>query len=364
MKLEVLAHGTALPLQLTIAEGVNKNLYEVLKENSSGTELGAGALFVCGTGGFTEEVLRAKLNDIAPELLSGKNLFRVAKGDLDEVRNIDEICARHAIKHIVAVGGGRVIDVAKSVKGIRNIKLTILPTALSSDCLASPVVVIKNSARKSTSMAGGMPDSILIDTEVTRSAPALLTLSGLGDIISNSSAVLDYQEKISASNHTSSGFARILSESAYRMVLGLERSDLVRAQAHTRIAEGLILSGLAMAFAGDSSPCSGAEHLISHAIDALQIADSTHGLQVSVGTAFCMALRLNTGSNPEAIDIVNFMRRMDLPISPSSIGVGRKSFMKAVKLAPETRFGRSTILNKTWSEEDFNNAMDTVESWV
>ena len=50
------------------------------------------------------------------------------------------------------------------------------------------------------------------------------------------------------------------------------------------LANGLVISGLAMVLANSSRPASGAEHMISHAIDDLFPNRSTlHGLQVAWG---------------------------------------------------------------------------------
>jgi len=48
---------------------------------------------------------------------------------------------------------------------------------------------------------------------------------------------------------------------------------------YATLVEGLVVSGVAMVLAGNSRPSSGAEHLISHALDRFPIHD-LHGLQV------------------------------------------------------------------------------------
>jgi len=50
---------------------------------------------------------------------------------------------------------------------------------------------------------------------------------------------------------------------------------------YATLVEGLVVSGVAMVLAGNSRPSSGAEHLISHALDRFPIHD-LHGLQVGV----------------------------------------------------------------------------------
>lgn len=364
MKLEILAHGTSLPLQLTISDSIDAQLRTTLEEELSVCDRENSAVtFLCGAGGSTEKIAREIMESLGASYAKTTDIFKIENGSSREIQELDEFCARKSIGRVVAVGGGKVIDVAKSLKARRAIKLTVLPTTLSSDCIASPVVVIRDIDGVVRSRPGGMPDSIFIDTTVTRRAPLRLTLSGLGDIISNASAAMDYEEKQIASSHTRTGFARILSESAYRMVIGLDKGSLSTHNAHRRIAEGLVLSGLAMAFAGDSSPCSGGEHLISHALDSTGEVESTHGLQVSVSTAFCLALRRLSGVCRDIDTLIEFMKNVGLPMRPEDIGVSRKTFKQAVRNSPNTRPGRVTIMSRDWSDAEIDSALKIVDTW-
>ena len=70
----------------------------------------------------------------------------------------------------------------------------------------------------------------------------------------------------------------------------LDLEDLARRESHESLAKGLLLSGLAMAAAGTSRPCSGAEHLISHSLDRLLGERAAmHGEQVALGCLFAAA---------------------------------------------------------------------------
>ena len=59
----------------------------------------------------------------------------------------------------------------------------------------------------------------------------------------------------------------------------------------TALAEGLVLSGMAMAAAGSSRPSSGADHEIMHAIDALFPGTANHGEVAGVGALFSAFVR-------------------------------------------------------------------------
>jgi len=63
-----------------------------------------------------------------------------------------------------------------------------------------------------------------------------------------------------------------------------EISKEIMNEKHLRnLAYGLVMSGFAMSISGTSRPASGAEHLISHAIDELNPGMSIHGIQVAYG---------------------------------------------------------------------------------
>ena len=59
-------------------------------------------------------------------------------------------------------------------------------------------------------------------------------------------------------------FARTAAEAVLRRSDGLESDEFL-----VSLGQALVLSGIAMAVAGTSRPCSGACHEISHAIDRL-----------------------------------------------------------------------------------------------
>jgi len=114
----------------------------------------------------------------------------------------------------------------------------------------------------------------------------------------------------------------------------------------TVLAEGLVLSGMAMSFAGDSRPASGGDHEILHAIDQLFPGTANHGELAGIGAAFCYHLRATRlGVGEERLtEILACLGRHGLPRFPGDIGLTVEQFAEAVQYAPETRPGRYTIL--------------------
>jgi glycerol-1-phosphate dehydrogenase [NAD(P)+] len=112
------------------------------------------------------------------------------------------------------------------------------------------------------------------------------------------------------------------------------------------MAEGLVLSGIAMGIAGTSRPCSGSEHLLSHAYNQLNPnpkIKSLHGEQVALFALFTSLLQ----KEPTQKRQVDFLKSNHLLSSPQEIEIDLKRFKDLIKLAPLTRPGRFTILNET-----------------
>jgi glycerol-1-phosphate dehydrogenase [NAD(P)+] len=176
---------------------------------------------------------------------------------------------------------------------------------------------------------------------VIGAAPARTLRAGLGDLVSNLTAILDWQLAQRAGRERFDAYSAMIAENAARSVLDLP--DLESAQSHERLAKGLLMSGLAMATAGTSRPCSGAEHLISHALDALLGEEAAlHGEQVALGSLVSAAAH----GSPLLATLTDLYGRLGLPVRPSELSISTDDMLQAVQNAPATREDRYTILSE------------------
>jgi glycerol-1-phosphate dehydrogenase [NAD(P)+] len=163
--------------------------------------------------------------------------------------------------------------------------------------------------------------------------------SGIGDAISNLSAIADWQlaerERGEAVDGVAVTFARTAAMAILHREDGIEDDDFLIA-----LAEALVLSGMAMATAGSSRPCSGGEHEILHAIDHLFPGTAHHGELAGAATLFTAFLRED--GSVAAIDTC--LRRHGLPRLPADLGLSAEQFAEAVSYAPRTRPDRYTLL--------------------
>jgi glycerol-1-phosphate dehydrogenase [NAD(P)+] len=185
-----------------------------------------------------------------------------------------------------------------------------------------------------------IPVAVIVDLDYVQRAPRQMVAAGVGDVVSNLSALADWQLAAAQRGEQVDGIASAFARAAAEAVVG--RSDSVESgEFLMMLAEALVMSGLAMAVAGSSRPCSGGDHEILHAIDQLYPGTSNHGDLAGLGALFCAHLR----QDPEQFATINrALQRHGLPRSPEEIGLSLEQFAAAVELAPTTRPDRYTIL--------------------
>ncbi len=245
---------------------------------------------------------------------------------------------------MVSIGGGRVLDLGKYAATKAQVNYISIPTSPSNDGICSPVAVLKDEQNNTHSLGVNMPIGVLVDTSMLTSAPRDNVLSGIGDLISNFSAIKDWQLAYHDGKDKVDDFAASMAYSGAQLVFETARSAEVDLQSEhflEKLTHGLIIAGIAMNIAGNSRPCSGSEHKISHAIDALFPGTSTHGLQVAWATLLSAFLR------EEPIEqLAHFYNSIQLPLSHHELGLSDEQLVQIILHAPETRTERYTILEK------------------
>jgi glycerol-1-phosphate dehydrogenase [NAD(P)+] len=240
---------------------------------------------------------------------------------------------------VLGVGGGRVVDVAKLAATRRGAQIVTIPTQLASDAVCSPVAIIRDDDGRQQSVGAQMPVAIVVDMAVVGSAPTQAWLAGLGDLVSNLSAVNDWRRAHRATGEEFDDFACLTAEAAALSVIE-DGADIADDEYQQKLIRGLILSGLAMEMAGSSRPASGSEHLISHALDRILDKPRPHGLQVAVGAIAAGVIREEDNGR-----MLAFYRAVGLPVVPADLGISTDDFLEAVRRGPATRPGRTTCLD-------------------
>ncbi|WP_254537415.1 NAD(P)-dependent glycerol-1-phosphate dehydrogenase [Halomarina litorea] len=249
---------------------------------------------------------------------------------------------------LVGVGGGKAIDIAKMASDEVGIGFVSVPTAASHDGIVSGRGSVPEGDTRH-SVAAEPPLAVVADTDLIADAPWRLTTAGCADIISNYTAVRDWELAHRLKNVEYSEYAGALSRMTAEMLVnsadsikqGLEESAWI-------VMKALVSSGVAMSIAGSSRPASGAEHLISHQLDRIAPGVALHGHQV--GVASVVTEYLHSGSDGRWRNVRDALDRIGAPTDADALGIAPEDFVQAMTTAHEIR-DRYTILGDGVSEE-------------
>ncbi len=127
---------------------------------------------------------------------------------------------------VVAAGGGRCLDVAKLAAAGAGLAFVAIPTQLSHDGICSPVSVLPKAARGVTeSVEAVAPRLAFFSRPTLLQSPLAAMRAGIGDLISNPLALLDWELAAEAGFEQVEPAARLLSLDAFALVEPLlERS--------------------------------------------------------------------------------------------------------------------------------------------
>jgi len=187
---------------------------------------------------------------------------------------------------ILAVGSGTINDLAKVSSRTFGKPYLICATAPSMNGYPSTNASLLEAGLKVTRPAQG-PAAILADLAILRAAPPAMIRAGLGDLLSQQTALVDWRlANLVEGTYYCPAVAGLVAGPMQRASQAADALNRREDPAVAQLTEALILSGFTMVMAGQSSPASGAEHLISHywEMDAVTRGrgEPLHGSQVGV----------------------------------------------------------------------------------
>jgi glycerol-1-phosphate dehydrogenase [NAD(P)+] len=322
----------ACPLAVDVRRGAVEALGTLLDDRRISSQ---GQVAVVVGQGQGEEIVAA----VRPNL-ENADVYDIEGGTLQGARELADRLREGSYDALVGIGGGRTLDVAKYAASLRGLPMVSVATNLAHDGIASPVASLEHDGVKG-SYGVQIPIAVVVDLDYVRRCPPEQLRSGVGDALSNLSALADWELASRERGEQMDGLAAALARSGAESLLH-RTDDLFSDSFLIALAEALVLSGLAMAAAGSSRPCSGACHEISHAIDALYPGRASHGEQVAVGALFASFLREDEWL--KALDVA--LGRHDVARLPTDLGLTEEEFGAAVAQAPSTRPDRFTVLER------------------
>ena len=195
---------------------------------------------------------------------------------------------------ILGVGSGVINDICKVVGNALGKKSAIIGTAPSMDGYASNSAAMEINHVKMT-LFNRAPKGILLDTDILARAPMRMLWAGLGDMAAKYIALCEWRMSNLVTGEYYCEDVAALMRAALKKVIDAAPGIPDRQPAAIQsIAEGLVISGIAMAYAEISRPASGLEHYFSHMWEMMALERNQpydlHGIQVGIGTVLTLKM--------------------------------------------------------------------------
>jgi glycerol-1-phosphate dehydrogenase [NAD(P)+] len=205
-----------------------------------------------------------------------------------------------------------------------------------------------------------MPIGVIADLDILMSAPRQYLRASGGDLLSNLSATSDWRHVVDKGDGPlMNDIAYHLSRNSAEALVHWESCDLGDVSFVRNLIIAQIYSGIAMSIAGTSRPCSGPEHLISHALDELNLTPGVlHGVQV--GSACLFSLHLLDELTPA---VLRFADGMQIPRLWTELLPDPSQAQEVFAHARRVRPDRRTILDAFSDDELVAELTRFAERW-
>ena len=323
----------AIPTILKVGKGTMKNLGTYLKDNEF-----QNAVIYFGNGlidMFGKDILK-NLEKSGINILDYMELDTV---DINDIINLAfDIDSKAQV--ILGIGGGKVIDTAKYAAYLRKLPFISIPTSASSDGFSSASASLIVNGRR-TSVPARMAYGIVVDTDIIKSAPEKFLYSGIGDMVAKITSLYDWLFESEKGYSDMNDFAVMIAKKAVNSFVRTPfesiRDDLFLRE----LVDSLAMSGIANEIAGGSTPTSGSEHLISHALDKMLERPQLHGVQVGIATYLMSKVQDHRYVRVNAI-----FEKTGFWDYVSTLDLNRDDYEKAIDMAPSIKPHRHTYLHE------------------
>lgn len=240
---------------------------------------------------------------------------------------------------LIGVGGGKAIDAVKYMSFLKKLPFISIPTSTSNDGFSSQRASLLVNGRR-MSLPAKTPYGIIIDIDVIKGAPEKFIFSGIGDLVSNITALYDWKFEEEHGKVIIDDFATMISKKAVNSFVRTEFKTIKDDLFLKELVDSLTLNGISMEIAGDSSPASGSEHLISHALDKFLETPQLHGIQVGMATYIMSKVQ-----NHRFERISKVLMGTGFFEYVKTLKMRKEDFKKAIDIAPSIKPSRYTYIH-------------------
>ena len=262
---------------------------------------------------------------------------------------------------VIGVGSGVINDISKIVANVAGKPYIIVGTAPSMDGYASATSSMTRDGLK-ISLNSKCADVIVGDLDVLCNAPAKMMASGLGDMLAKYVSICEWRiANLITGEYYCEDIARLVREALKKCADNAEGLLKRDKEAVKAVFEGLVIGGVAMAYAGVSRPASGVEHYFSHVWDMRGVEFGTqvelHGVQCAMATYQAIKLyeivKTQTPDYEKAASYVNaFDQKAWEQTLRAFLGKGAEAMIalekKEGKYRKDTHPARFTVIKENW----------------
>jgi glycerol-1-phosphate dehydrogenase [NAD(P)+] len=323
----------AIPTILKVGKGTLKDIGSYIKVSRI-----ENAVVYFGNG------LVNMFGDTVLQSFQKENINVLEYKELDSIKIEDIIDLAFSIDSkaqiIVGIGGGKVIDAAKYAAYLRKLPFISVPTSASSDGFSSASASLLVNGRR-TSVPAKLAYGIIADTDVIKSAPEKFLYSGIGDLVSKITALYDWVFEDEHGYAVLNDFAMMIAKKAVNSFVRTPFESIKDDLFLRELLDSLAMSGIANEIAGNSSPASGSEHLISHALDKTLEHPQLHGIQVGIATYIMSKVQ-----DHRYIRVNKIFEDTGFWDYASTLGLKREDYARAIDIAPSIKPHRHTYLHE------------------
>ena len=253
------SHTMELPRQIVVGEKNIDHVGEFLKSLSKPKKISIIS------GKNVKKIIGEKIDDSLKKSKIIGVWHPAVSNHVNALKDTEKKVRKDKSDLIIGVGGGRSVDVAKLCSFNLKIPFVSIPTSASHDGIASPFVSIRD--EKPHSLVATAPLGVFVDVDIIKRAPRKLIASGCGDLMAKITAIKDWELGRDKTGEYYGRYSADLASMSAKILVESASSFSKNGLDVRVIVEALISAGVASCIAGSSRPCSGAEHLFSHAVD-------------------------------------------------------------------------------------------------
>lgn len=361
----------------------NKGDISIMKETL--IVRGAPQEYICEVGSWNQlETYLLNRNLKRVLVLTGTKSWEVAKHYFPKLKQVElifehyqnecrydirdyfkEIVETKQLDGIIAVGGGKVLDLGKLVASEMKIPCICLPTLASTCAAYTPVSIVYNDKHEMIDMLF-FSQSIsltLIDPQVLLHSPKDYLVAGIGDTLAKwyesdpiLSNMTDLSVEVEIARFAAKSCQKNLLDEGKQAILDLESQTL--SPSFIKVIEtNIMLAGMVGGFGDKYGRTSGA-HSIHDALTHIpETAKQLHGNKVAYG----ILVQLGFEEKWEEVNqLLPFFTDLGLPISYQELGCTNQDMEKVARLASKDEF--MSLLPFEVSEEMIMTSIKRLEA--